>query len=133
MDTKISLLISKEIEKFIEEKSPMYAQSWSPECFIKFGALPVMMDGGGVFGLRPDGQVVSTSWDDPDQMQIESEPRIINIVHFKASQKFPSLKSLAPERTEHCKTCPHCNGSRRYPSFGGTIVCYCGGVGWLPE
>ena len=133
MDTKLSLLISKEIEKFIEEKSPVYAPLWSREDFIKFAALPVMMDGGGVFGLRPDGQVVSTLWDDPDQVEIESEPRIINMIYFNASQKFPSLKPLAPERTELSKTCPHCNGSGSYPGFGGAILCYCGGMGWLSE
>jgi hypothetical protein len=133
MDPEISILISKEIEKFINEKSPKYAPLWSRECSKKFNAVPVMMDIGGVFGIRPDGVVVSTLWDDPNQVQIETEARIINIIYFAASKKFPSLASLAPQRTEKSKTCPHCNGSGSHPGFGGAVVCYCGGMGWLPE
>lgn len=99
MDIEISRLISKEIEKFVEEESPKYAPLWSRECTKKFGALPVMMEMGGVFGIRPDGVVVSTLWDDPDQIQIEIEPRIININYFQASKNFlPSLHLLHSEQ-----------------------------------
>lgn len=133
MDTEISILISKEIEKFIEEEFPKYAPLWSRECSKKFGALPVMMEMGAVFGIRPDGVVVSTLWDDPAQIQIEMEPRIVNITYFQASKKFPALASLAPQRTEKSKTCTHCNGSGNHPGFGGAVVCCCGGMGWLPE
>jgi hypothetical protein len=99
--------------------------------------LPVLLDMGGCFGLRPNGDVVSFSWDEPHRVQVEGDQRIRNMVLFRSGLKYPRLVDLVPRRPASAPPCPHCGGSGKLNGpperLAGSVICYCGGLGWLPE
>ena len=99
--------------------------------------LPVILDMGGCLGLRPNGDVMSFVWDEPRHLRPERDPRICNTVYYRASVKYPELAALAPKRPATAIDCPHCDGTGSVSwlpnaDLANTIVCYCGGLGWLP-
>ncbi len=99
--------------------------------------LPVLLDIGGCLGLRPSGEVVSFVWDEPPLLRAEQEDRIRNLVYYQASLKYPALAALAPCRPADALVCSHCGGSGRCSGLGPDLVdrilCYCGGLGWIPN
>src|SRR4030095_9280849 len=60
--------------------------------------LPVVLDMGGCYCLRSDGEVFSFIWDEPHQLRTEGEERIRNLVLFQAAKKFAELELLMPDR-----------------------------------
>lgn len=100
--------------------------------------LPAALDSGGGFGIRPSGEIVSYTWDDlVNSITVEADARIRNVVLFAAAKDFPRLRKYVPQRPKGAQTCPHCGGGglvKSLPSDLRTeVVCYCGGVGWIPE
>jgi len=105
--------------------------------------LPAMLDMGGCFAIRSDGQIFSFLWDSPYDLRPEDDPRIINIVLHQASQRYPELAELKPQKPTDASICSFCKGTGD-PLFGmdltGTdlanranqFTCYCGNLGWLP-
>jgi hypothetical protein len=98
--------------------------------------LPAMLDMGGCYGLRLNGEVVSFVWDELRQLRVEHDERIRNMVMFRASLKYAQLVCLVPQKPVAGVTCPHCGGSG-IPSglpvdLARKVVCFCGGLGWLP-
>jgi len=98
--------------------------------------LPAFSDMGGCYGIRPSGVVASFAWDEPHMLQDERDTRICNMVYYQASLKYPSLVPLVPTRSADAVTCSCCGGSGRVLDFPDHLVdkvlCYCGGLGWLP-
>ena len=91
--------------------------------------LPVILDMGGCYGLRPSGEVVSFPWDEPQLFQVEMDTRIRNLVYYQANLKYPRLASLVPCRPVDAVVCPHCGGSGQCPVLPGrNLMCYCGGL-----
>lgn len=129
--------ISMRITKLIED----YCASGSTPPELRLLAfqervLPLFLDMGGVFGINVDGEIVSYPGDDTiNGRRVESDLRIRNLVLFQGTKKYPELKKLIV-RPEHARVCPHCGGTGResyaekYNIDG--IVCYCGGLGWIP-
>ena len=101
--------------------------------------LPLFLDMGGCYCIRPNGEIVSFLWDKPDKLDVETNTRIQNIVLFQGAKKYPELKELLPVRLPDAIECPHCKGTgtlQGLAEHGVTlknIVCYCGGIGWLPQ
>jgi hypothetical protein len=99
-------------------------------------ALLLYADMGGALALRPNGEVISFRWDRPESVETENDPRIRNLALFQGSKRYPELEQFIPPRPSAAKTCPHCHGTGVAPeaaSLGiGNIVCYCGGLGWVP-
>lgn len=104
---------------------------------LEIGALPILSDAGGIFALRPDGEIISILWDEPEKMRVESDQRIRNIALQQGSEKYPELKELVSARPDNAQTCPHCQGTGVEPFSAkhniGNVVCYCGGLGWIPK
>jgi hypothetical protein len=98
--------------------------------------LPVVLDMGGCFGLRPSGEVASFAWDEPRQARVENDERIRNMVYHRAALKYPALAPLVPRRPPDAMVCSHCGGSGRCSGLpdrlAESVTCYCGGLGWLP-
>lgn len=98
--------------------------------------LPAMAEMGGCFCLRPTGEVVSFLWDEPTTLRQETDPRICNSSYFQASLKYPELAPLVPKRTANSIVCPWYVGTGKCSGLPAAlddkIVCYCGGLGWLP-
>jgi hypothetical protein len=101
----------------------------------KINALPLYVDMGGVFAIRANGEIVSISWDEEQVVVVEDE-RVRNVVLFQGSRRYPRLVGLAPIKTQNSHVCPYCHGSGTDPVSANlgldNIVCYCGGLGWIP-
>ena len=101
--------------------------------------LPMVLDMGGCYGIRPNGDILSFVWDEPYNLQLEHDTRICNLVLFQGSKKFPELVDLVPSRPATAVDCFHCRGTGIEPYItehglsADVFVCYCGGLGWLPE
>jgi hypothetical protein len=99
--------------------------------------LPAVLDMGGCLGLRPSGEVASLLWDEPHLLRAERDERIQNLAYYRASLKWPALAALVPVRPADALVCWHCGGSGRCsglaPELADRMVCYCGGLGWLPN
>jgi|SRR5215831_19366552 len=100
--------------------------------------LPVMLDMGGCYAIRPDGQIFSFLWDYPYDLRPEDDPRIVNVVFYRASLKYQELAELKPQKPADAQICPVCKGTGD-PFFGSelenkytNISCCCGRLGWLP-
>jgi hypothetical protein len=71
--------------------------------------LPMMIDMGGCYGIRPNGDIFSFAWDEPHNLQLENNSRIRNIVLFQGSKKYPELAGLVPVRPVGSVDCSHCH------------------------
>lgn len=101
----------------------------------KFGGLPLILDMGGCYALRPDGEVVTFAWDEPHDCKVEQDPRLRNMALFQGAKKYPELAPLVPPRQADAVDCSHCRGTGRFPTGDvpiDNVICYCGGLGWIP-
>jgi hypothetical protein len=67
---------------------------------------------------------------------VEREERLINLAFYQGALRYPYLRRLIPNRPLSARVCPHCEGRGKIELEGidpNVIVCYCGGLGWLPE
>lgn len=146
----ISLNLSSRISELIQEFS--LATAPDPLKLRDLAAaenvLPLIWDMGGVFAINPGGDVVSFSfsltlngqfvaypWEKTEPPRIETDLRIRNNALFGGSKKYPELEPLI-EKPDDARVCPHCGGTGidSYAEKLNTnaIVCYCGGLGWIP-
>jgi hypothetical protein len=96
-------------------------------------ALPLVMDMGGCYAIRCNGDVVSFAWDTPSDVRVAEDPRTRNMAIFQRSKKYPTLQSLVPARPDDAAECPQCRGTGKLPEpMPANVICYCGGLGWLP-
>jgi hypothetical protein len=141
-----SAQITKRIEEFIAETSP------DPLNLRHFAAvekvLPLIWDWGGVFTINANGEIISFPfsvaaqgnivafpWDQSDEPRLETDLRLSNSALFGASKRYPELKELIV-RPEDARVCWGCGGTGIDPYAvelnTDAIVCYCGGLGWIP-
>ena len=100
----------------------------------KVRILPLYWEMGGWYGLTVTGDIVSATWDHPENTRMEDDPRIRNLVLFQGARFFPELDSLVPIRESSDTICPYCNGSGTHPWADRVdILCFCGGLGWIPN
>lgn len=134
------LSISNELSARIAELIESYStgDSATPELrklVDEERVLPICSDMGGVFTVDVNGEVRSFLWDDTLHGKVEFDPRIRNSALFQGSKKYPELASLI-EKPEDARVCPHCGGTGidAYAQKLNTdaIICYCGGLGWIP-
>jgi hypothetical protein len=132
--------IQEAFAKFIADPEPyvIFDELDLRKLAAELKLLPATMDWGGCFAIRTDGQIFSFLWDIPYELRPEDDPRIINIVLYEASQRYPELVGLKPQKPPDAQTCSYCKGTGD-PLFGtelentyNNIVCYCGNLGWLP-
>lgn len=130
-----SKLIARLLKEFLAESTP------DPNDLRRVAAganaLPLFIDMGGIYAINAGGEIISFSWDNLELPREESDLRILNIVLFQGSKKYPELRSLIPKRPADALICPHCQGTG-IESFSAAhniagVVCFCGGLGWLPK
>ncbi len=147
ISTEQSALISKLIADYITGPAP------DPNNLRQLAAaesvLPLQVDMGGVvainargdiisfpFTLKASGEIVAFPLDEAEHPRLESDPRIRNVALFQGSKKYPELKDLVPTKPDDARVCPHCGGTGIDPYATklkmDNIVCYCGGLGWIP-
>jgi len=126
--------IKSRIEAILSELSP--SQLDLQKVAAELHALPLYFDSGGGLVLKPTGELLEFSWDNPRDAQEVDDPRLINIALYQGSRDYPELEALVPLRPSNATVCPYCKGTG-YPisaldlNIEG-VVCYCGGVGWVP-
>ena len=133
---KISQEISARISKLLEDYNKTGdAPPELQRLVAQENVLPLYGDRGGVVTIAVDGEIRSFLWDDTLHGQIEFDPRIQNLALVHGSKKYPELESLI-EKPPDAQVCPYCQGSGIAPfaeELGRDgIVCYCGGLGWIP-
>ena len=112
------------------------AHRWLADRVRDMGALPLVLDMGGSYAIRASGELVEFDWDGPSGSKSLDDPRVVNLALFQGSLKFPELVVLVPTRPATATPCEHCGGGgqlalTKEPGLEN-IVCYCGGLGWLP-
>lgn len=93
--------------------------------------LPVVYDMGGFLVILMTGQIGWIDITPPHAWKEESDPKIIRMVNFAASEKYPELSSLKPKRPQNALDCTHCAGKGKSDHLSNAYVCACGGLGWL--
>jgi hypothetical protein len=95
-----------------------------------------LIDWAGFFGLQPDGEVLVVPTEEEGEAKIEIDGRAKRIAVYRGTKKYPELKQLVPARPINAFDCHHCEGHGEINLPGiepDTIVCYCGGLGWLTQ
>ena len=133
---------SPEQRSMIERKIAQYIGGGSPDAFRRATAsahaLPLLFDWSACMAIRPDGEVIWIDYDEPHQIRAVEEERVRNTGLFQGSLRHPDLQSLVPLRPPDAVECPHCRGTGRPTLRDGDehladrVVCYCGGLGWIP-
>jgi hypothetical protein len=133
----ISSQLSMQIAKLIENY-PEKGESASVELrrlVAQERVLPLFRDIGGVLTINVDGEIRSFLWNDTWHGQVEYDPRIRNLALFQGSKEYPELKILI-EKPSDAHVCSYCSGTGIPPMAEqlrtDAIVCYCGGLGWIP-
>ena len=143
----LSIRINKLIQDYIRDSTPdpLNLRQLAAEKRV----LPLIWDWGGVFAINASGDILSFPFslnasgdavafpfDNADQdSRLESDLRIRNNTLFGGSKKYPELKELIV-KPDNAQICPSCGGTGvdQYAEKLKTdaIVCYCGGLGWIP-
>ena len=125
-------IIESRLKEFLAD--PVY--SAYHKVVARFGALPLDLDWNGTFALRRDGEIILYMWDPPHDLRVEKDPRLRNTALHQGSLKYPELKPLVPVKPITAPECLSCKGTGIHPQavkLGlNNIVCFCGGLGWLP-
>lgn len=137
MQTTLTQVQKSQIARMISELDsfPDFAGRQIVSQSQKYWILPCLLTGGGWYGLTPDGTIKSIGWELQDEPEEEGDRRLCNTVLYQATLRYPELELELPVKRESDRTCPHCNGTGRDP-YSETIenlVCYCGGLGWIPQ
>lgn len=134
MTENLYRIVNSLIQEFLLESSPDPLDLRL--LAIRENVLPILVDMGGIVAINAEGDVVSFTFDDLCQPKIENDPRIRNITFFQGSRKYPELKGFLPLKSPDDQVCPHCQGTGLAPSTisqrADNLVCYCGGLGWIP-
>lgn len=93
--------------------------------------LPVVYDMGGFLVILMTGQIGWIDIAPPHAWKEESDPKIIRMVNFAASEKYSELKDLRPKRPENALNCQVCKGEGKIEHPSNGFLCMCGGLGWL--
>ena len=105
------------------------------ELAARYEALPLCIDWERCWALQLDGRVVVFSHESEDPcLREEDDPRLRNVALFQGSITYPEISSLVPARPAEARDCPYCaeKGIGRECLEQHNIVCYCGGLGWVP-
>lgn len=115
-----------------DSSDPRPGSVWRRECAQQNYVLPVLVTWGGIYALRPTGEVVLFLEDAPNTAE-KVEGHMVKVIRYHASKKFSRLSELAPTRGPQSRTCDTCQGSGERPAPYTLIPCACGGLGWVEE
>jgi hypothetical protein len=132
--------IERRIAEFIGDSSAFGAHAWARGAIASLNALPLLFDWTAFITLLPDGQIVWVPYDnEPGDIEVVQEERVRNTGLFQATKLHPELQFLLPPKPPDAIDCPDCRGTGRLKFPQGSehladkLVCFCGGLGWLPH
>jgi hypothetical protein len=133
----IAGVVETALSQFLAESSP--DPLGLRKLAAELHALPLYYGWFRCLAIRPDGEIVSFDIDAPDGIQpsgrirIEKGSIIRNLALHQGSKKYAELQILVPGRTPDAIECPYCGGKREFPEPNTKVICFCGGLGWLPS
>ena len=137
----MTVRIPDSLASWIRERMGHLETEWTDAEVVRLatrlGGLPLLLDMGGLYALRPSGEVVSIDWDEREQVAVEEDPRIVDIALARGSKRYPQLLPLLSQRSPETPDCPHCKGTGVPTQFADNpvlrgIACWCGGLGFTP-
>ncbi len=130
--------IQRRIAEFIEDSTSVHADTRG--AVARLNALPLLFDWTAFMALRLDGQIVWVPYDDePGDVEVVREERLRNLGLFRGTKLHPDLQFLLPPKPIGAIDCPHCRGTGKltlphgWEHLADSVLCSCGGVGWLPH
>lgn len=130
--------IARRIAEFIDDSSSVYTHARA--AIARVNALPLFFDWTGFIALRLDGQILWVPYDDePGDVDVIREEHVRNLGLFQGTRLHPDLQFLLPPRPPDAIVCTGCQGTGKVPfpesskHLADTVICSCGGVGWLPH
>ena len=88
--------IRERIADAISGLADEFGPTWLRDFAARENVLPVLLDSGGFLGIRKsDLQVIAVKWDDPQDLTVVEDERVVNSVLFGASSLFGSSFSSA--------------------------------------
>ena len=116
------------IEALAEEFAcGLRGSEWLSNLAKRTGGLPVYASWWGEMLLLPDGNVIFI--DDDGEVSRVLDRATIRLVHKRASEIFPQLAGLAPQRPPDVPDCATCRGTGKSGTSAGCRAC--GSMGWL--
>lgn len=138
--------IQTAIKVFLDNPEPFSLNFDEPIDLKKFAAelnvLPVSINFSTCYAVNPDGEIAVLDFNNENVysfLEFEQDPRIRNLVLCQGAKRFPGLAKLVPSRPIDAVDCKYCEGTGIEPmnkKLGydtERIVCYCGGLGWIPK
>jgi hypothetical protein len=109
-------MLAAELRAAIEKRLAEYLADgqdiWGVAAIAKkHNALPVYLDMGGILFLSPSGEILTLAHDDGDSVRPEESIEWRTIAAVVASEKFPELVSLRPQRPTSAIDCSACGGT----------------------
>jgi hypothetical protein len=131
LPTDVAAWLKERISAF-EQEAPEPLR-WLAPHVAKHRALPLLVEWTETAGLRADGALVWWSTEnDYVGLRPVHDARERNIVVVEGTKRYPFLASIVPARPSNAVECPHCHGDGRLAEPPENVICYCGGLGWLP-
>ncbi len=131
------VLIEKRIAEFVAG-SEAWPEIWAEArtTIARQRLLPLLYHWNGFYALNQDGQVVYLN--DVEAVFVEQRERFRNIALFTGSRRYPEIQALVVIRPPDAIDCTHCGGTGQVIlpdtiAHITNIVCYCGGLGWVPH
>lgn len=125
--------IFERIANFEQEAAPQ--ELWESANVREHQGLPLFRGWTETLAIRPDGTLIKWSTEEWSGAREFQDRTWMKVALTQGAKKYPELAPLIPARPSSATTCSQCAGSgdpfRENEKLSGTIVCSCGGVGWL--
>jgi hypothetical protein len=130
--------VETRIEEFISDSTSIYAHVRG--AIARKNVLPLFFDWTAFMALTQGGQVVWVPYDEePGEIETVRDERLRNIGLFRGTELHPELHFLLPVKPSDAIECHHCRGMgplafpQGHEHISEVVICYCGGIGWLPR
>jgi hypothetical protein len=133
----LRVALGPEEEEFIRERIARFAEEapadlrWQVEHVRRNQALPLYVGWTETAGIRADGTMVRWLTEDVTNTQELGDSTWVNLALVQGALRYPALKPLIPARPSGARTCDVCRGSGTAPDVPSSVICICGGIGWL--
>ena len=140
INSRIKELIKTRLGEF--KSDPENLNYYYNKVAAQYDVLPLYLDWERCWAIRADGEIVMFFHDDtftPDaevgMPHQENSPRLRNVALAQGSKKYPELQELIEKKPADAEDCPFCVARGIDPDKVEEIglVCYCGGLGWVPK
>jgi hypothetical protein len=128
---EVSAFIRERVQRFEQEASEG-VRGRNASAVREHEALPLFFGWTQTLAIRADGALVRWTVEEWPAAQEFDERTWVNVALVQGAARYPELASLIPTRPPDAETCPTCRGQGVIPGAPSSVICTCGGTGWLP-